>query len=246
MEDMVLGRNSVFETIESGRDVNKLIILDGTRDKAIQKIIDAAKKRRILIQFVDRKTLDKVAGGENHQGVIAYIAAYPYYYIDDLFDTAKENNEPPFFIICDELNDPHNLGSILRTADAVGAHGVIIPKRRSVSINQTVAKVACGAAEYVKVARVTNISATIDELKERGVWVVGTDMSNQSYYEANLTGSIAIVVGNEGKGIGRLVREKCDFVVSIPMNGHVDSLNASVACGIIMYEVLKQRRLGKC
>lgn len=245
MEDIIFGRNPVLEALEAGRDINKLIILEGSRDKTLQKIIDEAKSKRIVIQFSERKILDRVAEGETHQGVVAYVAAYAYFEIEDILEDAKAKNETPFVIICDEINDPHNLGSIIRTADAVGAHGVIIPKRRSAALNQTVAKTSCGAIEYVKVARVTNIAVTIDKLKEMGFWIVGTDMSNQTYYEANLTGSIGVVVGNEGKGMSRLVKDKCDFVVSIPMRGHVDSLNASVASGIVMYEVLRQRTVPK-
>ncbi len=245
MEDIIFGRNPVLEALEAGRDINKLIVLEGSRDKTLQKIIDKAKAQRIIIQFSERKILDRVAEGEAHQGVVAYVAAYAYFEIEDILEEAKKKDESPFVIICDEINDPHNLGSIIRTADAVGAHGVIIPKRRSAALNQTVAKTSCGAVEYVKVARVTNIATTIDRLKEMGFWIVGTDMSNQTYYEANLTGSIGVVVGNEGKGMSRLVKEKCDFVVSIPMRGHVDSLNASVASGIVMYEVLRQRTVCK-
>ncbi|MBF4695865.1 23S rRNA (guanosine(2251)-2'-O)-methyltransferase RlmB [Fusibacter ferrireducens] len=245
MEDIIFGRNPVLEALEAGRDINKLVILEGSRDKTLQKIISAAKSKRLVIQFSERKILDRIVEGETHQGVVAYVAAYSYFELEDILAVAKEKEEVPFVIICDEINDPHNLGSIIRTADAVGAHGVIIPKRRSAALNQTVAKTSCGAIEYVKVARVTNIATTIDKLKEMGFWIVGTDMSNQTYYEANLTGSIGVVVGNEGKGMSRLVKEKCDFVVSIPMKGHVDSLNASVASGIVMYEVLRQRTLPK-
>ncbi len=245
MEDMIFGRNPVLEALEAGRDINKLLIIEGSRDKTIQKIIDRAKQQKTVIQFVDRKTLDRASEGETNQGVVAYVAAYQYFEIEDIMQVASDRGETPFIIICDEINDPHNLGSIIRTADAVGAHGVIIPKRRSASLNQTVAKTSCGAVEYVKVARVTNIATTVDSLKELGLWIVGTDMSNQTYHEADLTGSIGLVVGNEGKGMSRLVREKCDFVVSIPMNGHVDSLNASVASGIVMYEILRQRQMSK-
>ncbi|GAU79707.1 23S rRNA (guanosine(2251)-2'-O)-methyltransferase RlmB [Fusibacter sp. 3D3] len=245
MEDIIFGRNPVLEALEAGRDINKLIILEGSRDKTLQKIINEAKAKRIVIQFSERKILDRVVEGETHQGVVAYVAAYQYFEIEEILEEAKAKGEPPFVIICDEINDPHNLGSIIRTADAVGAHGVIIPKRRSAALNQTVAKTSCGAIEYVKVARVTNIAVAIDQLKAMGFWIVGTDMSNQTYYEANLTGSIGVVVGNEGKGMSRLVKEKCDFVVSIPMRGHVDSLNASVASGIVMYEVLRQRTAAK-
>jgi len=241
-QDMIIGRNPVREALESGREMNKLLILQDSRDKHLQKIIDMAKEKRYLIQFVDRKKLDKTADGNSHQGVIAYVAAYAYVDKESLLERAKLKNEQPLLIICDEINDPHNLGSILRTADAVGAHGVIIPKRRSASLNTTVAKTSCGAIEYVPVSRVSNIAQTIDWLKEQGVWIAGMDMSGDTYYKTNLKGSLAIVVGNEGSGMSRLIKEKCDFLVSMPMLGTVDSLNASVATGVILYEVLRQRQ----
>jgi len=243
LEDIIYGRNPVFEAIESGREINKLVFLEGSKDKALQKIIDAAKLKKIVMQFSDRKHLDKLAEGENHQGVIAYVAPYAYYEVEDLLAKAAAKNEPPFLIICDEITDPHNLGSIIRTANAVGAHGVIIPKRRSAAINQTVVKTSCGAVEYVPVARVTNITQTIGYLKEAGVWIAGTDMGAPTYYKANLTGAIAIVIGNEGDGISRLVKESCDFMISLPMLGEMSSLNASVAAGVVMYEIVRQRQL---
>lgn len=244
-EDIIYGKNPVIEAIQSGREINKMVFLEGGKDKNMQKIIDMAKAKKIIIQFSERRVMDKLADGENHQGVIAYVSPYEYYELEDVLEIAKQKNEPPFLIICDEITDPHNLGSIIRTANAVGAHGVIIPKRRSAAINQTVVKTSCGAVEYVPVARVTNITQTIKQLKDLGVWVVGTDMNAPLYSDANLTGSIAIVIGNEGDGISRLVKESCDFMVSLPMLGVVSSLNASVAGGVVMYEVLRQRMKNK-
>lgn len=243
MEDFIYGKNPVLEAIQAGHEINKLIFLEASRDKNLQKIIEVAKEKKIMIQFSERKIMDKICEGENHQGVIAYVSPYQYYELDDILEIAKKKEEPPFLIICDEITDPHNLGSIIRTANAVGAHGVIIPKRRSAAVNQTVVKTSCGAVEYVPVARVTNITQTIKTLKEQGIWVIGTDMGAPVYYEANLKGSIAIVIGNEGDGIGRLVKENCDMMVSLPMYGQVDSLNAAVAGSIVMYEVVRQRHL---
>lgn len=243
MEDIIYGKNPIIEALEAGHEINKMLLLEGSRDRNLQKIIEMARSKKILLQFVERKMMDKIAEGENHQGVIAYISPYEYYEVDALLQIARDKGEPPFLIICDEITDPHNLGSIIRTANAVGAHGVIIPKRRSAAINQTVVKTSCGAVEYVPVARVTNITQTIKSLQKEGVWIVGTDMGAPVYHEANLTGSIAIVVGNEGDGISRLVKESCDFMISLPMMGAVSSLNASVACGIVMYEVVRQRNI---
>lgn len=245
IEDIIYGKNPVIEALQSGREINKMIFLEGSKDKNMQKIIEMAKAKKMLIQFSERRIMDKMTDGENHQGVIAYVSPYEYYELDELIKIAKDKGEPPFLIICDEITDPHNLGSIIRTANAVGAHGVIIPKRRSAAINQTVVKTSCGAVEYVPVARVTNVTQTIKQLKEAGVWIVGTEMGAPLYFEANLTGSIAVVIGNEGDGISRLVKETCDFMVSLPMLGVVSSLNASVAAGVVMYEVLKQRTNGK-
>lgn len=245
MEDIIYGKNPIIEAIESGHEINKLVILEGSKDRNLQKVVEMARQKKIMIQFMERKLMDRIADGENHQGVIAYVSPYEYHELEDLLQIARSKNESPFLIICDEITDPHNLGSIIRTANAVGAHGVIIPKRRSAAINQTVVKTSCGAVEYVPVARVTNIAQTIKTLKEEGVWIVGTDMGAPNYYESNLTGSIAIVVGNEGGGIGRLVKESCDFMISLPMFGQVSSLNASVAASVVMYEVVRQRNTGK-
>lgn len=245
MEDYIYGKNPVVEAMEAGHEINKMLVLEGSKDRNLQKVVEMAKQRKIMLQFVERKMLDKIVEGENHQGVIAYVSPYEYYEVEDILKIASDKGEPAFLIICDEITDPHNLGSIIRTANAVGAHGVIIPKRRSAAINQTVVKTSCGAVEYVPVARVTNITQTIKLLKEKGVWIVGTEMGAPLYYESNLTGNIAIVIGNEGDGIGRLVKETCDFMISLPMMGQVSSLNASVAASVVMYEVVRQRNISK-
>ncbi|WLD93509.1 23S rRNA (guanosine(2251)-2'-O)-methyltransferase RlmB [Alkalihalobacillus sp. AL-G] len=241
--DVIIGRNPVLEAIRSGRDINKILIAEGAQKGSIGQVIQQAKKERVQVQFVPKKKLDTIVEGKNHQGVLAYVAAYDYADIEDLFDRAKKQNEEPFILVLDEVEDPHNLGSILRTADAVGAHGVIIPKRRAVGLTSSVAKASTGAIEYVPVVRVTNIARTIEELKERGVWFVATDADgDQDYREANYDMPVGLVIGSEGKGIGRLVKEKCDFLVSLPMEGKVTSLNASVAAALLMYEVYRQRK----
>lgn len=245
MKDFIYGKNPVVEAMEAGHEINKMLVLEGSKDRNLQKVVEMAKQRKIMLQFVERKMLDKIVEGENHQGVIAYVSPYEYYEVEDILKIASDKGEPAFLIICDEITDPHNLGSIIRTANAVGVHGVIIPKRRSAAINQTVVKTSCGAVEYVPVARVTNITQTIKLLKEKGVWIVGTDMGAPLYYSSNLTGNIAIVIGNEGDGIGRLVKESCDFMISLPMMGQVSSLNASVAASVVMYEVVRQRNISK-
>ncbi len=243
MEDLIYGKNPVVEALEAGHAINKLLILDGSKDKAMSKIVDKAKQAKVVVQFVNRKKLDQLTDGQNHQGVVAFIAPYAYSELEEIFGVAEQRGEAPFIIICDEVTDPHNLGSVIRTANAVGAHGVVIPKRRSAAVNATVVKTSCGAVEYVKVARVTNIVAAIKDMKAKGVWVAGTDMGAPNYTEQNLKGPIAIVIGNEGSGIGRLVKETCDFMVSLPMLGEVSSLNAAVAGAVVMYEVVRQRRL---
>lgn len=241
--DVIIGRNPVLEAIRSGRDINKILIAEGAQKGSIGQVIQQAKKERVQVQTVPKKKLDAIVDGQNHQGVLAYVAAYDYAEIDDIFDRAKELDTEPFILVLDEIEDPHNLGSILRTADAVGAHGVIIPKRRAVGLTSAVAKASTGAIEYVPVARVTNIARTIDELKERGVWFAATDAKgDQDYRQANYDMPIGLVIGSEGKGIGRLVKEKCDFLVSLPMEGKVTSLNASVAAALLMYEVHRQRK----
>lgn len=240
---MVEGRNPVLEVLDSGRAINKLMIADGHREGSVKKIIGKAKEKGVVISYVDRHKLDQISESDNHQGVIAFVAAYDYKPLEELLKEIKEKEETPFLIILDEISDPHNLGSIIRTADAVGAHGIIIPKRRSVGLTPVVAKTSAGAIEYVPVCRVTNIARTIDDLKEANIWVAGADMSGkQTHFQGDFKGGIALVMGSEGKGISRLVKEKCDFLVNIPMEGNVSSLNASVAASVIMYEIYKQRK----
>ena len=239
--DLIIGKNPVLEALKSERDINKIWIAEGSQRGAMQQIIQLAKQNGVLVQYVPKKKIDQMVEG-NHQGVIAQVAAYKYYDVDELFKRAAEQNEPPFFLILDELEDPHNLGSIMRTADAVGAHGIIIPKRRSVGLTATVAKASTGAIEHIPVARVTNLARTIEELKNQGVWIVGTDAKGSDDYRS-LDGMmpLALVIGSEGKGIGRLILEKCDFLVRLPMKGKVTSLNASVAASLLMYEVYRKR-----
>ncbi|AYE48401.1 23S rRNA (guanosine(2251)-2'-O)-methyltransferase RlmB [Priestia megaterium] len=239
--EFIIGRNPVLEALKSGRDINKLWIAEGSQGGSMGQITQLAKRNGVLVQFVPKKKIEQMVDGI-HQGVAAQVAAYQYAELDDLFSLAEKRNESPFFLLLDELEDPHNLGSIMRTADAVGAHGIIIPKRRSVGLTATVAKASTGAIEHVPVARVTNLSRTIDELKDRGVWIVGTDAKESDDYR-NLDGGmpLTLVIGSEGKGMSRLIREKCDFLVQLPMVGHVTSLNASVAASLLMYEVYRKR-----
>ncbi len=240
-KDVIFGRNSVAEAIKSGRPLDSVMVARGDRSGSIPKIVADAKKAGIVIKEVDPKKLDFVCGHNNHQGIAAFGAVKEYSSVEDIFATAEERGEAPFIIICDEIEDPHNLGAIIRTAEAAGAHGVIIPKRRSASLSFTVAKTSAGAVEFMHVARVTNIPQTIDELKKRGVWVYCADMDGEPFYKSNLKGAIALVIGSEGNGVGRLVKEKCDVTLSMPMKGKINSLNASVAAGILMYEVSRQR-----
>ena len=240
-KDVIFGRNSVAEAIKSGRPLDSVMVARGDRSGSIPKIVADAKKAGIVIKEVDPKKLDFVCGHNNHQGIAAFGAVKEYSSVEDVFATAEERGESPFIIICDEIEDPHNLGAIIRTAEAAGAHGVIIPKRRSASLSFTVAKTSAGAVEFMHVARVTNIPQTIDELKKRGVWVYCADMDGEPFYKSNLKGAIALVIGSEGNGVGRLVKEKCDVTLSMPMKGKINSLNASVAAGILMYEVSRQR-----
>ena len=242
MEDKILGRNPVTEAIRSGRAIDKILVKKGRHEGSIVPIIKKAKDAGIVIQEVDKAKLDAVAGGENHQGIIAYASAHEYVSVRDILEKARDKGEPPFVIICDRITDPHNLGAILRTANCVGAHGVIIPKRGSVGVNSTVVKTSAGAVEYTPVAKVTNIATTIDELKKDGMWIAAADMDGEEMYRTDLTGSLGIVIGSEGGGISRLVKEKCDFTASIPMAGEINSLNASVAAAILMYEALRQRK----
>lgn len=240
-QELIIGKNPVIEALKSGRPINKLLISEQLNETIKGKLQRLAKEAGTTLQKVPKSKLDSLVNG-NHQGVVAYVAAYDYASIDDLFALGDRRNEAPFFIILDGLEDPHNLGSILRTADATGAHGVIIPKRRSVGLTAVVAKTAAGAMEHVPVARVTNIASTIDSLKAANVWVVGTEANGTEDYRS-LDGSIpiALVIGNEGKGMSRLVKDKCDWTVSLPMKGHVSSLNASVACSLLLYEVFRKR-----
>ncbi|SDL26677.1 23S rRNA (guanosine(2251)-2'-O)-methyltransferase RlmB [Natronincola ferrireducens] len=242
--DKVEGRNPVIEALKSEREIDKIFIAKGAKEGSIQKIIGMTKDRGIPIQYVERQKLNELSGDSNHQGVIAMVAAYKYSNLEDILEIPKRKGQHPFVLILDEIMDPHNLGSIMRTADAVGAHGVIIPKRRSVGLTATVAKTSAGAIEYVPVAKVSNIAQTIDKLKEEGLWVAGADMTGrEDYFDAELSGPIALVIGSEGKGISRLTKEKCDFLVKIPMVGEVASLNASVAAATLMYEIFRQRRI---
>lgn len=244
-EEVVAGKHSVTEALKSGRTINKIWIAENAQKHLTLPIIAEAKKLGIVIQHVDKRKLDQMVPGVQHQGVVAQAAPYAYVEVDDLLKTAEEKGEPPFLLLLDEIEDPHNLGSILRTADCTGAHGVILPKRRSAQITATVSKTSAGAVEYVPVARVTNLGQTIDQLKEMGVWVVGTvvDAVQELYDTEVFDGPVAIVIGNENKGMGRLIREKCDVLVKLPMAGKINSLNASVAAGVVMYEVLRRRRL---
>lgn len=243
MEDRIYGTNPVLEALNSGRDIDKIFIQEGVRHSRLAQITAAAKKRNIRYSLVNKHKLDELAEGGNHQGVLAFAAVHSYVEIEDILNLAKEKGESPFVIIAEGLNDPHNLGSIIRTANAAGAHGVIIPKNRSVGLNSTVAKVSAGAVEHTMVARCTNVASCIEKLKERGLWVVGTALEgSMSIYDCDMKGATAIVIGSEGAGMSRLVAEKCDFLVKIPMLGKAESLNASVAAGVMMYEVVRQRQ----
>lgn len=240
-DDLVVGRNAVLELIKSGREIENILIAKGEREGSISKIIALAREKGIVIKNVDRKKLDFMCAGANHQGVIANVPAHEYSSVEDILELAKEKGEAPFIIICDEIEDSHNLGAIIRTAEACGAHGIIIPKRRNVGLNFIVAKTSCGALEYVKVARVSNINSTIDKLKKENIWVYAADMDGQPWSKTDFSGGVALVVGSEGKGVGEHIKANCDVTVSLPMRGKVNSLNASVAAGIIMYEVARQR-----
>lgn len=239
--NLIIGRNPVMEALKNGREIEKIVV-GRDSEGSIKKIIGMAKDKKLPIQFVDKAALDRLADGGVHQGVAAYVSAYTYCEVEDIIDAAKGKNEDPFIIILDGIEDPHNLGAIMRTADGAGAHGIIIPKRRASGITDTVVKASAGAVEYVPVAKVSNIAQTIDKLKGMGVWIGACDMDGVEYDKSNLKGSLALVIGAEGEGIGRLVREKCDFVLSIPMSGKITSLNASNAAAILMYEVKRQRK----
>ena len=240
-ENLIIGRNPVMEALKSGREIDKLLIAKDT-EGSIRKIIGMAKDKGLSYQFAEKTALDRIADGGVHQGVIAYISTYEYCDPEDILEKARQKGEDPFIIILDGIEDPHNLGAIMRTADGAGAHGIIIPKRRAAGITDVVAKASAGAVEYVPVARVSNIAQTIDRLKEAGVWVGACDMDGAEYDKADLKGKLALVIGAEGQGISRLVKEKCDFSLSIPMSGRIASLNASNAAAILMYEVKRQRK----
>ena len=240
-EFTIEGRNAVIEAYRSGKPIDKLFILDGCQDGPMMTIKREAKKHDTLVKYVIKERLDQLSETGKHQGVIAYAAAYEYAEVDDILEAAKKKGEPPFIFLLDNIEDPHNLGAIIRTANLAGAHGVIIPKHRAVGLTATVAKTSAGALNYTPVAKVANLGQTIDELKEKGIWFVCADMDGEVMYRQNLTGPIGIVIGNEGNGVSRLVKEKCDFTTAIPMNGDIDSLNASVAAGVLAFEIVRQR-----
>ena len=241
MSEQIEGRNAVLEAFRSGKCVDKLFILDGCQDGPVRTIAREARKTDTIINYVSKERLDQLSETHAHQGVIAQVAAYDYSTVDEILARAEEKGEAPFLIILDNVEDPHNLGAIIRTANLAGAHGVIIPKRRAVGLTSTVAKSSAGAINYTPVAKVTNIVRTIEELKEKGIWFVCADMGGETMYDLDLTGPMGLVIGNEGEGVSRLVREACDFTASIPMKGDIDSLNASVAAGVLAYEIVRQR-----
>ena len=242
---IIEGRNPIIEALKNNRPIEKIMVNKASKEGSIKKILAMAKENKVIIQEVDRHKLDEMSESHAHQGVIAITSDYRYYDLDEILEIPRQNGEDPFFIILDGITDPHNLGSIIRTADAVGAHAVIIPKRRSVQITPIVAKASAGAVEYLPVCKVTNIVNTIKTLKENGLWIAAVDMDGQTFYQQNLGGPLGLVVGSEGEGISRLVKQNCDFTVSMPMSGNVTSLNASVAGGILLYEVYRERNAGK-
>lgn len=239
--DFIIGRHPAVSALKSDQDINKVFIQEGLKNDIIGDIIKLAKKRKLIVQMVPKSKLERLVPGENHQGVVLAVAAYHYATIDDLFDNAAKTDQPPFFLILDDINDPHNLGSIMRTADAVGAHGIIIPKRRAVGLTSVVAKTSTGAIEYMPVARVTNLVNTVKELKDRGLWIFGTDMKGTDYRHFDAKGPVGIIIGNEGKGISPLLKKSVDEMLTIPMVGHVQSLNASVAASLLMYQAFQSR-----
>ncbi|MCB6414696.1 23S rRNA (guanosine(2251)-2'-O)-methyltransferase RlmB [Dorea acetigenes] len=241
---VIEGRNAVLEAFRSGKPVDKLFVLDGCQDGPVRTIVREAKKHDTIIQFVEKERLSQLSETGKHQGVVAFAAAYEYAEVEDMLELARQKGEDPFLILLDNIEDPHNLGAIIRTANLAGAHGVIIPKRRAVGLTATVAKTSAGALNYTPVAKVTNLVKTMEELKERGLWFVCADMGGESMYRLNLKGPIGLVIGSEGEGVGRLVKETCDFVAGIPMRGDIDSLNASVAAGVLAYEIVRQRLEG--
>ncbi len=243
-EDFTIeGRNAVLEAYRGGRPIDKLFVLDGCHDGPINSIVREAKKNDTVISYVSKERLDNLSKTGKHQGVIAYAAAYEYSTVEQIIEAAREKDEPPFVFVLDNIEDPHNLGAIIRTANLAGAHGVIIPKRRAAGLTATVARTSAGALNYTPVAKVTNIATTIEDLKKEGLWFVCADMGGETMYNLDLKGPIGLVIGNEGDGVSRLVREKCDFIASIPMKGDIDSLNASVAAGVLAYEIVRQRMM---
>lgn len=240
-ENIIEGRNAVLEAFRAGKPIDKLFVLDGCQDGPVRTIVREAKKHDTLLQFVSKERLGQMSATGKHQGVIAFGAAYEYSQVEDMLELARERGEDPFLILLDNIEDPHNLGAIIRTANLAGAHGVVIPKRRAAGLTATVAKTSAGALNYTPVAKVTNLKKTMEELKEKGLWFVCADMDGEQMYKLNLTGPIGLVVGSEGEGVSRLVRETCDFVAAIPMKGDIDSLNASVAAGVLAYEIVRQR-----
>ena len=240
-ENKIEGRNAVLEAFRSGKTIDKLFVLDGCQDGPVRSILREAKKHDTIVNYVAKERLEQLSETGKHQGVIAISAAYEYAEVEDILKNAEEKGEPPFIFILDGIEDPHNLGAIIRTANLAGAHGIIIPKRRAVGLTPTVARTSAGAINYTPVAKVTNLTKTMKELKEKGLWFVCADMGGESMYKLNLTGPIGLVIGNEGEGVSRLVKETCDFVASIPMKGDIDSLNASVATGVLAYEIVRQR-----
>ena len=240
-EFTIEGRNAVIEALRSGKPMDKILIQDGLQDGPIQTIKREAKKHDAIVKFVDKERLDQLSSTGKHQGVIAYAAAYEYAEVDDILNAAKEKGEPPFIFLLDNIEDPHNLGAMIRTANLAGAHGVIIPKRRAVGLTPTVARTSAGAINYTPVAKVTNLKQTMEQLKKEGMWFVCADMDGTPYYQMDLKGPMGLVIGNEGEGVSRLIKETCDFVASIPMKGDIDSLNASVAAGVLAFEIARQR-----
>lgn len=240
-EFVIEGRNAVIEAFRAGKTIDKIFVLEHCREGSMNTLLREAKKHDTVINYVKKERLDRMSETGKHQGVIAYAAAYEYASVDDILSKAEEREEAPFVIILDDIEDPHNLGAIIRTANLAGAHGVIIPKHRASRLTATVVKASAGAINYTPVAKVTNISKTIEELKDKGLWFVCADMDGTTMYDLNLKGAIGLVIGNEGKGVSRLVKEKCDFVAKVPMFGNIDSLNASVAAGVLAYEIVRQR-----
>lgn len=242
-EFTIEGRNAVLEAFRCKKTVDKLFVLDGCQDGPVKSILREAKKQDTIVRFVDRERLDQLSSTKKHQGVIAYAAAYEYAEVEEILEGARKKGEPPFLFVLDGIEDPHNLGAIIRTANQAGAHGVIIPKNRAVGLTATVAKTSAGALNYTPVAKVTNLAKTIEDLKKEGLWFVCADMNGELMYKVNMTGSIGLIIGSEGSGVSRLVREKCDMTAAIPMKGDIDSLNASVAAGVLAYEIVRQRMM---